>query len=179
MDGTTRSRCEALRRLLWPGAGVDHGADSPALQTWARALVEEPEDLQGVSLEGLSTPWIEALAYAGVPLTAQRGLPFNRLFVVEDVPAPRIAPSGPLILPPADRLKELTSLPMKPLRMAMAGVFGIRLQIGTGVHLFVGRHRAILLNTSAIPRSGFLHGPRRGMRAALAMEPSEAQTVSL
>lgn len=167
-------RLAALRHLLW---GLPTEVPD-AERAWAEALVPRPEPLLGLALTGLDPEWTEALAHAGVPLTPTGGLAFERVFQIAEVPAPCLG-SGPLLIPPLGTFRTLTSLPLKPLRLSMAGLFGVRLQIATGVHCFLSRRQAVLLNMAKVPRSGFLHGPRRGMRAALALEAGEGQVVPL
>jgi hypothetical protein len=120
--------------------------------------------------------WLDPLADAGIPFAA-RGEPWD----AEVDPAlelPRQEGDDRLVLPSLERFRTLTSLPLKPVRRWVQWRQGVRLQVGTGVRLWLWSNRLLLRNGASVHRGGFVHGPQRGMRAVIALDPEQTLVVS-
>jgi hypothetical protein len=157
----------ALRDHYWAHAGP---ADLPR-------SARDCGPLLGVDPDSCPADYREGLADAGTPFSTDDGVDFSSLF--HPGHEFQILADGRLALPPPERLRAMTSLPLKPLRLFNASRFKVRLQVGTGVHLFLGPAKALCLNTATVDREGFLHGPDPAHRTAVAMMPGELQVVHL
>ncbi|MFW5829524.1 MAG: hypothetical protein ACOCXA_04615, partial [Planctomycetota bacterium] len=82
-----------------------------------------------------------------------------------------------LLLPTPERLALMTSLTIKPLRGFIAERCGVRMQVATGVALYLWQDGAIVISRAQVPLAGFLHGPGPCRRNNLAVGPGEAQTI--
>lgn len=130
----------------------------------------------GSLLPNFPAGWQSALAYAGVPL-ARGGMPWTAR-LDENSSAPALTSSGVLQVPPLARFATLTSLPLKPVRQLVHIHTGVRLQVAAGVHLWLWENQVALVNVTSVHRSGFIHGPRRGMRSVVALDPGQGQAIT-
>lgn len=83
-----------------------------------------------------------------------------------------------LRLPPLGITATLTSLPLRDLRAWVARGTGVRLRLPVGIRLWLGEHRAVLVNLTDHEQGGFLHGPHHGMRAGVALVPGGFQVLT-
>lgn len=91
---------------------------------------------------------------------------------------PFFNPAGILEVPPLALFATLTSLPLKPLRQLVHRETGVRLQVATGIQVWLWENQLALVNVAAVHRSGFIHGPRRGMRSVVALDPGQSQVIT-
>lgn len=168
------ARAALIEALIADGTPVA-GASEEDL-SWANELLAGAGKPQGWDPETVAPAWRAPLAWAGVPF-ARGG---ERWEVAEsaDLLRPSLSADGVLVLPPLAVFTALSSLPLKPLRVWVAQRFAVRVQIGTGVRLWLWDNRFVVLNCSDRHRGGFIHGPTRGMRAVVALDPGQAQAVS-
>ena len=170
------------RALAWLLLGEEFGSAADEEKTremdvdWARTVVAAGRTPQGWDPAGFPPGWQPALAAAGVPLA--RGGERWTARISDQVSGPLLLSSGELLVPPRERFATLTSLPLKPLRLFIHAHLGIRLQVATGVHLWAWANQLVLINTTALYRGGFIHGPQRGMRSVVALEPGQSQEIS-
>ena len=173
-DPAARSR--ALSALLLGDGQV--GTDEIA--AWAVSVVAAgavPSGWDPASLLAkFPCGWRAALANAGVPL-ARGGIPWTAR-LDESAFAPTLTSTGVLQLPPLARFATLTSLPLKPVRVLVHIHTGVRLQVAAGVHLWLWENQVALVNVTSVHRSGFIHGPRRGMRSVVALDPGHSQVIT-
>ena len=143
---------------------------------WAAHVVAAGGRLCGWDPTPWTADWRRVLAVAGVPFAAGG----ERPVVAIDPSATTVSstPDGQLRLPPLERFAGLTSLPLKPLRLAVQRQYRLRLQIGVGVQLWLWSHQAVLINGSADQRDGFLYGPQHGMRLTVSLAPGAAQELT-
>ena len=173
-DPTARSRALA-DLLLGDGQAGTNPADAEA-RAWAQGVVAAGRSPRGWDPASLQPGWQAALANAGVPL-ARGGEPWTA-DISETVNAPMLLSTGNLVMPPLASFMVLTSMPLKPLRLFVHAHLGTRLQVATGVHLWVWENQLILVNTTLVYRGGFMHGPQRGMRSVVALEPGQSQEIT-
>lgn len=173
-DPTMSNR--ALAALLLGGGQAGNGTVDATAQKWAQATVAAGHGPRGWDPASMQPGWQAALATAGVPLA--RGGESWTADISEAVNAPMLLSSGGLIVPPLARFITLTSMPLKPLRLFVHAHLGTRLQVATGVHLWVWANQLILINTTQVYRGGFIHGPQRGMRSVVALEPGLSQEIT-
>jgi hypothetical protein len=171
-DPAARSR--ALANLLLgedTGLGqLGHDAD------WAQAVVAAGRTPQGWDPSSFPPGWLPALAAAGAPL-ARGGHPWAAR-ISDQAHSLTLRSSGELLVPPLECFAILTSLALKPLRLFIHAHFGIRLQVAAGVHLWAWANQLVLINTTVLYRGGFIHGPQRGVRSVVALEPGQSQEIS-
>ena len=130
----------------------------------------------GFDPESLPAGWLEPLLAAGVPV-ANAGEPWPARSDPQ-LTHPIITSASELLLPPLERFRTLTSLPLKPLRIWIHLRFGVRLRVATGIQLWLWNDRLAIANRSDQHRSGFLHGPHHGMRTVIALDPGRHQVVT-
>jgi hypothetical protein len=150
-------------------------APDPTLADRLAELSAEGVRALGWDPETLAEEWLEPLTLAGVPF-ATGGETWDAHHDAQAT-RPALAAGDVLYLPPLAVFRNLTSLPLKPVREWVRCRFGVRLQTGTGVHLLLWSNQLILVNRAPSYRGGFLHGPQRGMRTVVALEPGQCQQV--
>ncbi len=170
---STTPRIAALDQVLAEGSVPADGAAEIA--AWAQELAASGRRRMGVDPATVPAPWRDVLADAGVPF-APGGQPWTARGV-DALPRPRLDPDGTLLLPPLERFRTLTSLPLKAVRLWVHERFGVRLQVATGVRLWLWSNQLAVVNGDDRHRGGFLHGPTRGMRTVLSLDPGQAQVV--
>jgi hypothetical protein len=139
-------------------------------------ITGEPE---GIDPEGVPASYLPVLRWVGAPLARGGHLRWGRDLRIESgIPRPEVE-GGTLLLPEAERLSSMSSLALKPLRSFIGCRLRVRLQIGTGVGMFLWSDRALLTSSAAVPLAGFLHGPEDGRRNNLALQPGGWQAVEL
>lgn len=169
-DHAARSR--ALAALLL-GDGQS-GSDEAA--AWAVGVVAAGAVTIGWDPASFPVGWHAVLADAGVPL-ARGGLPWTAR-ISDEAATPSLTATGVLQVPPLARFATLTSLPLKPVRLLVHIHTGVRLQVAAGVHLWLWDNQVALVNVTSVHRSGFIHGPRRGMRSVVALDPGHSQVMT-
>ena len=130
----------------------------------------------GFDPESLPAGWLEPLLAAGIPFAAGGESWPGRIDPLLTKPIINVA--GELVLPPLERFRTLTSLPLKPVRTWIQHRFGVRLRVATGIQLWLWGDRLAIINLSSKHRSGFLHGPHHGMRTVIALDPGRHQVVA-
>ena len=159
-------------------SGVEGHVLDPEMRAWAT------EQLAGASLLGLAVtsvpaPWRGILARAGVPFARQGPLTWAQIQEDPALEHPRLHPDhGHLRLPPLPITAALTSLPLRDLRAWVARGTGVRLRLPVGIRLWLGEHRAVLVNLTDAEQAGFLHGPHHGMRAGVTLTPGGFQVLT-
>lgn len=154
-------------------------ANDPRLEERLAELAASGTQAQGWNPATLAAGWLGPLTLAGVPFLApgaNGGEPWDAK-VDPAALRPYLSPRDELYLPPLERFSALTSLPLKPLREWVRFRFGVRLQTGVGVQLQLWANQLVLANRTAVYRGGFLHGPQRGMRTVVALDPGQCQHV--
>ena len=164
-------------------AGLDLGQDFPGIDAqtaaWARQqLALDPAvGLSGVAIASIPAPWRPVLAAAGVPLATGTTLSWDLVREDAGLTEPRLL-DGQLTVPSLPVMAGLTSLPLRDLREWVCVATGVRVRLPTGVRLWLGKGRAILVNLTNADQAGFLHGPLHGMRAGITLEPGGFQVLT-
>lgn len=166
------ARSCALAALLLGAAQL--GNDEAA--AWAVSVVATGTGPLGWDPSSFPAGWQSALAHAGVPLA--RGGERWKAQLNESATVPTLSPSGILEVPPLAQFATLTSLPLKPVRLLVQIHTGVRLQVAAGVHVWLWENQVALVNVGTVHRGGFIHGPRRGMRSLVALDPGQSQVIS-
>jgi hypothetical protein len=147
------------------------------LLEWAEAIIAGAKGApRGVRLDTVPAAWLDVLRWAGVPLALAGELHWGTDIVVSGDAAPEER-DGRLLLPRPERLAELSSLAIRPLRTFLGRRLACRLQAATGLRLFLWPNQALVVSQVEIPVGGFLFGPPVGHRASLALPPGGAQVV--
>ena len=129
----------------------------------------------GFDPDTVAAGWLEPLAAAGVPFATGGTSWPGRIDPSLTIP---VVNEGNLWLPPLERFRNLTSLPLKPVRTWIHFHFGVRLRVAAGIHLWLWGDRLAVVNRTEKHRSGFLHGPQHGMRTVIALDPGRHQVVA-
>lgn len=174
--GALRARvldaCVLGRRALVPAGAL------PALDAWAAGvLADAGGPARGLSAGTVPDAWFDLLSWAGVPMAPAGELRWG-VDLLEDpaLPTPEFR-GGSLALPAPAALAQLTSLALRPLRLQVARRLGVRLQAGTGLHLWLWPRQVALVSRAEVPLSGFLYGPGAGQRHGVAVEPGGFQVI--
>lgn len=172
-EGDPGARSHALAHLLF---GAGENPRDPAAVAWAAEIISAGHQPSGCDPTLFPPDWRAPLADAGVPFArAGSRLPLR---ISESAEMPTLTSAGDLIVPPLARFRQLTSLPLKPLRRAVQNLSGIRLQVATGVHLWMWANQLVLINTTTHHRGGFVHGPSHGMRSVVALDPGQTLVLT-
>jgi hypothetical protein len=148
------------------------------LLAWAAEQVGDARGVaRGVDLPSVPHGWVETLGWSGVPLAARGELLWDRDLRMGTVDVPTQIGEC-LLLPPPDRLAELSGLAIKPLRNWVGRHLGCRLQAAPGLRLFLWADRALVVSHLDLPIGGFLYGPAAGSRASLAVSAGGWQVVT-
>ena len=166
------ARSRALAALLL-GDGQS-GNDEAAI--WAVSVVATGSVPVGWDPASFPVGWQSALANAGVPMA--RGGACWTAHLNEGARVPTLTSSGNLEVPPLTQFMTLTSLPLKPVRLLVHMHTGVRLQVATGVHVWLWENQLALVNVASVHRGGFIHGPRRGMRSVVALDPGQGYVIA-
>lgn len=169
-DPATRSSALAALLLRDGQSGNDEAA------TWAVGVMATGAVPLGWDPASFPAGWQSALANAGVPM-ARNGESWTAR-MIEWAMTPMLTSAGILEVPPLDQFATLTSLPLKPVRRLVHNHTGVRLQVAAGVHLWLWENQLALVNASSAHRGGFIHGPRRGMRSVVALDPGQSQVIA-
>lgn len=172
VDPDRDARSRALTAFLLG----DGQSGNDEIATWAVSVVAAGAGPMGWDPASFPAGWQAALAYAGVPM-ARGGLPWTAT-LNDSAVVPFLNSSGFLEVPPLALFATLTSLPLKPLRQLVHRKTGVRLQVATGIQVWLWENQLALVNVAAVHRSGFIHGPRRGMRSVVALDPGQSQVIT-
>ncbi len=82
-----------------------------------------------------------------------------------------------LLLPPPERLAELSGIGLRPLRRFIADRFQVRLQTAPGVRLWLWSDRALLVSLRDDTVGGFLYAPTPDQRNSILLEPGGWQMI--
>lgn len=181
--------CDGARLGDWRQAVLDAhllgqpGAVPAALRTsllaWAGEILDQATGpALGLAIEGLELADQRHLRWAGVPLARAGSLQWGRDLCQAAVATPTWEEPR-LLLPSPAQLRTISSLAMKPLRAFIAARLGVRLQGATGIGVTLWTNQALLTNTNDIAVGGFLHGPEKGTRNTVSLEPGGWQLISL
>lgn len=174
VDPGARSRALAAL-LLGETSAAEVDTTGLAAADWAASVAASGR--QPIGFDPLSVPagWRRPLADAGVPFAVGGGRWPARIDAAE---APQLTATGELLLPSLAHFAVLTSLPLKPVRQFVQQTTGVRLQVATGVHLWLWENQFALINTVDAQRGGFVNGPRHGMRSVIALEAGQVQVLA-
>jgi len=171
-------RAGLLDALAWNAPTTLPAALAMELGSWLdglRGLLTGPA--QGVAVAALPADHREVYTWAGLPLAAEGPLQWSvDLREEANLRLPCLT-GGRLLLPPPQRLSELTAVELKPVRRFIAERLGVRLQAAPGMRLFVWPGIAVVVNCAGTCLGGFLHGPEHGQRSSLLLKPGEALTI--
>lgn len=168
-------RERVLRSLLF-GDTVGIPQDLIAsLVDWAENILQQAEGpALGLIPQGIAADMAETLRWAGMPFGLNGPLRWGGDIIEADTKRPEII-DDQLQLPSANRLAEMTSLGIKPMRYFIGQRLGLRLQSATNIRLFIWSNQALVISCTMIPIGGFLHGPQDSQRFNLAMNPGGHQ----
>jgi len=129
-----------------------------------RGLSAVPDELMGV------------LRHVGVPLAPSSDLRWGEDIMVGEVARPERR-EAVLVIPDPAALLSLSSLALKPLRGYVAERLGVRLQVASGIGLYLWGDHALLVSGLDLPLAGFLYGPGSGQRHGINLEPGGTQVI--
>lgn len=171
-------RSQALDAVVLGLAGSVPQRARSDLLAWAKDAASTAQGpARGLDYESLPSGWFEVLCWAGVPFARPGELRWGKDIVESDVKRPRESGQS-LLLPAVDRLMELNSLGMKPMRLFISEKLGCRIQSAAGVRLYLWRNQAVVISQVDIPLGGFIYGPNPGQRFSMALNPGGSQLVT-
>jgi len=171
-------RSQALDAVvLGLASSVPRGVQSD-LTAWVKDVIGTAGGgSRGLDYESVPPAWFEVLCWAGVPFARHGELKWGQDLLESDVKRPMVLRDA-LQLPSPDRLMDLSSLGIKPMRLFLSQKLGCRLQSAAGVRLYLWPSQAVVVSQVDIPLGGFIYGPNPGQRFSMALNPGGYQMVT-
>ncbi len=147
------------------------------VETWVDDVVGSAQGpLKGLHYESIPPEVFELMRWSSMPISMEGPLEWGTDVQVGDIDKPSVE-GDCLMLPTSERLATMTSLSIRPLRHYIGTRLGLRLQAATGIGMYIWDNQALLTCRSLVPVGGFLHGPTRGRRTTLSMDPGGYQLI--
>lgn len=146
----------------------------PACETWLTEVL--PRDGRtALGLTGAPPRWSAVLGRVGVPL-APGPLCWGDDLDLAEVARPVLRDCR-LLLPGLERMRGLSAVDLKPLRLFIRDRLGCRLQAAPGIRLWLWPRLAVLQSLARIPLAGFLYGDAPGHRTCVSLPAWGYQVV--